>query len=203
MVMLRSPVLLLWLLLAAPSLRLLWLATRPGADLDVLTADSGDWAAYFLVAALAITPLLRLVPALGRLRLVPALGRLRQQRRAIGLAAFGTGLVHLGLYVAAMGELAPILAEITAPGIWTGWAALALLLPLALTSHDAAMRALGRGWKRLQRLAYPAALLTLVHMALVHDAIGAALWLGLPLLALELTRLIPRRTRPQPQKASA
>lgn len=182
----RPAILLFWSLLALPSLMVLAAALAPAADADVLTAQSGEWAARLLFAALAVTPLLRLVPALGWVR---------PHRRAIGLAAFGTALVHLGVYIAAMGDFSAILAEIGAPGIWTGWAALALLLPLALTSRDAAMRALGRGWKRLQRLAYPAAVLTLAHMVLVHDGWREALWLGLPLLALEITRFLPRPTR--------
>ena len=87
-----------------------------------------------------------------------------------------------------------MLNEITTPGIWTGWAALALMLPLAVTSNDAAMRRLGQGWKRLQRLAYPAALLALVHGALVHDGMAHAVALAAILLILELARLIPRST---------
>jgi methionine sulfoxide reductase heme-binding subunit len=179
------PALLFWMLLSLPALLLLAGLRQPEADLDQLTAESGEWAARFLIAALMVTPLVRLVPALGGLR---------RHRRAIGLAAFGTSLVHLGLYLATMGALDLVLAEIGAPGIWTGWLALLLLVPLALTSHDAAMRWLGRNWQRLQRLAYPAAILTLAHMALVHDGLGDALILGVPLLALQLTRLLPRST---------
>ena len=84
-----------------------------------------------------------------------------------------------------MGALTVMLAEITAPGIWTGWAALALLLPLAVTSNDVAVCRLGQSWKRLQRLAYPAALMALVHGALVHDGTGHAVALGGVLLILE------------------
>jgi sulfoxide reductase heme-binding subunit YedZ len=179
------PALLLWMLLSLPALLLLAGLRQPEADLDRLTAESGEWAARFLVAALMVTPLVRLAPALGGLR---------RHRRAIGLAAFGTSLVHLGFYLASMEALDLVLAEIGAPGIWTGWLALLLLVPLALTSHDAAMRWLGRNWQRLQRLAYPAAILTLAHMALVHDGLGDALILGVPLLLLQLTRLLPRST---------
>jgi methionine sulfoxide reductase heme-binding subunit len=183
--MLRIPAPLFWLLLALPSLLMLASLGQPQADLDALTAESGEWAARFLVAALMVTPLLRLVPALGGLR---------RHRRAIGLAAFGTSVVHLGFYLGAMGALDLVLAEITAPGIWTGWVALFLMVPLALTSNDAAMRRLGRGWQRLQRLAYPATILTLAHMVLVHDGLREALMLGVPLLLLQLTRFLPRST---------
>jgi sulfoxide reductase heme-binding subunit YedZ len=174
-----------WLLLAVPAVMQLAALRHPDTDLDQLTKESGEWAVRLLVVALAITPLLRWFPRLGWLR---------RQRRAIGLAAFATGIVHLGLYVAAMGALTAMLAEITAPGIWTGWAALTLLLPLAVTSNDVAVRRLGQSWKRLQRLAYPAALMALVHGALVHDGTGHAVALGGVLLILELARFIPRPT---------
>ena len=87
-----------------------------------------------------------------------------------------------------MEALKPILAEFWAPGIWTGWAAFLVFLPLAITSNDASMRRLKRGWKRLQRLAYIAALLTLAHWLLIHDGVGAALAHFIPLLAIELLR---------------
>jgi sulfoxide reductase heme-binding subunit YedZ len=82
-----------------------------------------------------------------------------------------------------------VLAEALALGIWTGWAAFFLFLPLALTSNDASMRALKGGWKRLQRLAYPAAILTLVHWVFVHDNVAAALLNFAPLAALEAWRI--------------
>lgn len=174
-----------WLLIAIPAVMQLAALRHPDPDLDQLTKESGEWAVRLLAAALAITPLLRWFPRLGWLR---------RQRRAIGLAAFITGLVHLGLYVAAMGALSVMLAEITAPGIWTGWAALALMLPLAVTSNDAAVRRLGQNWKRLQRLAYPAALMALAHGALVHDGTSHTVTLAAILLILELARFIPRPT---------
>jgi sulfoxide reductase heme-binding subunit YedZ len=182
---------LFWLMLVLPSLLLIGQLRHPDADLDHLTAESGEWAARLLVAALLVTPLVRLIPRLGWLR---------RHRRAIGLAAFGTSVVHLGFYLAAMGGVDVVLDEISAPGIWTGWGALLLLLPLALTSNDVSMRRLGRGWQRLQRLAYPAALLTLAHMVLVHDGLRQALFLGVPLLILQLTRF---HSRSKPRKVSA
>jgi sulfoxide reductase heme-binding subunit YedZ len=183
--MTQARTLLLWTILSLPALSTLAVSVQPDADLDHLTAESGEWAARFLVAALMVTPLIRLMPALGGLR---------RHRRAIGLAAFGTSVVHLGLYLLTMGALDLVLAEVAAPGIWTGWVALLMLLPLALTSNDAAMRQLGRNWQRLQRLAYLAAILTLAHMALVHDGVRDAMLLGIPLLVLQLTRFLPRST---------
>jgi sulfoxide reductase heme-binding subunit YedZ len=63
------------------------------------------------------------------------------------------------------------------------------MLPLALTSNDASVRALKRGWKRLHRLAYPAAVLVLVHWIIVHDGLFEALVQAAPLALLELYRL--------------
>ncbi len=176
---------LLWLALAVPSLWLLWRAGQPDADPDALANLSGQVAGVLLVAAIGLT---------GVARVHPALARLVRVRRAFGLAAFGTSAVHLLLYLRAMGALKPVLAELDAPGIWTGWAALLLLVPLALTSTDAAMRRLGRGWKRLQRLAWPAVGLALAHTYIVHDGQTLAMAMAAVLLLLQITRFNRGRT---------
>jgi sulfoxide reductase heme-binding subunit YedZ len=62
------------------------------------------------------------------------------------------------------------------------------LVPPAVASSDAAMRALGRSWKKIQRLAYPAAVLTLIHWLLVHDGKTEALLHFAPLALLQLVR---------------
>ena len=72
---------------------------------------------------------------------------------------------------------------------WTSRVLSGILVPLGLTSNDAAMRALRGGWKRLQRLAYPAAILTLVHWALVHDGLVAAVLHFVPLALLQAVRV--------------
>jgi sulfoxide reductase heme-binding subunit YedZ len=184
---------LLWAFLALPAL--LWLseaAPQPAADLEELLHPTGELAARLLVVALALTPLCLIFPN------VRALAWLRANRRAFGLAAFGYAGLHTLFYLVAIGDLRPMLAEALAIGIWPGWAALLLMLPLALTSSDAAMRALRRGWKVLQRLAYPAAFLTLVHWMFVHGNWASALAHAVPLLLLEAWR-IGRRARLQPK----
>jgi sulfoxide reductase heme-binding subunit YedZ len=139
--------------------------------------------------ALMLTPLSKLLPAQGWVQW------LLRRRRAFGVAAFGYALLHLLFYVLEMQTLRDMLAEIGALGIWTGWVALLLMAPLALTSNDASMRALQAGWKRLQRLAYPAALLTLAHWIFVHDNIAAALINFAPLGLLQAWRIV-RSFRP-------
>ncbi len=182
---------LLWLLLALPAATLLWRWQEQGLWLADLVAPSGEWSARLLIAALMLTPLRLLLPR------VRAITWLAAHRRAIGVAAFCYAVLHLGFYVADLGAVAAILDELALPGIWTGWAALLLMVPLAATSNDRAVRAMRVGWKRLQRLAYPAALLTLAHWIIVHDGLTDALAQAAPLLLLELyrvTRMFRRST---------
>ena len=176
----------LWLVLALPAVVWSVAASRPAADIEALLQPTGELSARLLIVALAVTPLVRLVP---RWR------GLVRHRRAIGVAAFGYGVLHLIFYVVAMGSIDDMLAELGATGIWTGWLALALLLPLALTSNAAAMRALGRGWKLVQRLAYPAAALTLLHWIFVHDGLIGALVNFVPLALLEASRFLPKQRK--------
>jgi sulfoxide reductase heme-binding subunit YedZ len=81
------------------------------------------------------------------------------------------------------------------PYILAGMAAFLLLLPLAATSTDAAVRRLGAvRWRRLHGLAGPAILLGAVHFVMVGKVwTGESLvYLGLVLLLLT-ARLLPRR----------
>jgi sulfoxide reductase heme-binding subunit YedZ len=183
---------LLWALLAVPAA----LIVHTFLTRDVWPGDllhpSGEWSARLIILALMITPLSMLFP--GRFWV----HWLLRNRRYFGVAAFGYAVLHLILYILDMETVRNILAEIGALGIWTGWAALLCLVPMALTSNDAAVRALRANWKRLQRLAYPAAILTLVHWMFVHDGFIAALVNFAPLIALELFRLVRIAGRSEP-----
>ena len=143
-----------------------WLAfaalTDPSAHLGAnpaerLIRDSGEWALRFLCLALAVTPLRRWTGwhALARLR------------RMLGLYAFFYAGVHFLCYAALdMGlDIATIVKDIAKrPFILVGTAALLLMLPLAATSLDRAVRALGaRRWQALHRSVYAVALLALLH----------------------------------------
>ena len=173
-----------WMLLSMPAILLVGgYGTGDVIAMDMLS-PTGEFSARFMIIALMITPLSVIF---GNRRWI---GWLIKRRRSFGLAAFGYALLHLVFYLIDMEALEPILAEFWAPGIWTGWAALQVFLPLAITSNNASMRLLKRGWKRLQRLAYLAALLTLAHWLLIHDGFEGALAHFVPLLLLELLRVI-------------
>lgn len=174
----------LWALLAVPAALIVHrYATTPGIWPGDLLHPTGEWSARFIIVALMLTPLAELFPR------VVAIRWLVRHRRAFGVAAFGYAVLHLIFYVLDMETVAAMLAEVGAPGIWTGWLALLCMVPPALASNDAAMRLLRRNWKRVQRLAYPAAILTLAHWILVHDGLASALIQFAPLILLQLIRL--------------
>lgn len=186
---------LLWLVLALPGLVLLqgWL-TGAIQTMDLLH-PTGETSARLMIAAMLIGPL---AGVLGPRRwLLWLLAR----RRPLGVAAFAYAAAHLVFYVIDMGSLAAVLGELPIASIWTGWLALVLMLPMALTSNQAAMKALRKGWKRIQQLAYPAAALTLLHWWWVHDGATAALFHFAPLallwLALAARKL--NHLKPSPQ----
>ena len=174
----------LWAVLAVPaSLFLYRYATVPGIWPGDLLHPTGEWSARLIIVALMLTPLGQLFPG------SRAVKWLIRHRRAFGVAAFGYALLHLIFYVLDMETVAAMIAELGAPGIWTGWLALLCMALPALTSSNTAMRLLRRWWKRLQRFAYPAAVLTLAHWVLVHDGMTSALVHFAPLIFLQALRL--------------
>lgn len=142
-----------------PALLLVWRAwaQRLGPNpVEALTHASGDWALRLLLITLAVTPLRRLSGWAQLLRL----------RRMLGLFAFFYASLHFCVWLVIDHALIPelILDDLTKrPYVMLGASALLLLLPLALTSTRGWMRRLGRGWQRLHRLVYPAALLAVGH----------------------------------------
>ena len=119
-----------------------------------------------------------------------------RRRRYLGVAAFVYATLHTLFYLIAEGTLQHVLAEALELGIWTGWAAFLIFIPLAATSNDWSVRRLARNWKPLQRWVYPAATLTLVHWLAVSRGPGGALLHFLPLVALEGWRIWDLRARP-------
>lgn len=140
-----------WLVFAA-------FADRLGANpAEALIRSLGDWTLRFLVLVLAITPLR---VSLGW----PALVRLR---RMLGLFVFFYACMHLLAYAwFDMGFDVPGMAADVAkrPFILVGFLAWLLLLPLAATSFNRAIRALGaRRWQWLHRAVYVIAGLAVLH----------------------------------------
>lgn len=193
----------LWALLALPSIpmtaALLSGATGPNGMpmTEMLLHPTGEFSARFLIITMMLTPLRMLFPASGFIRWMI------KRRRYFGMAAFFYALAHTVLYVVDMGNLAAILGEFLALGIWTGWLAMFVFVPLALTSTDGAVRRLGTRWKPLQRTVYIAAVATLLHWIFVHNNLGPALVHFLPLAALEAYRLYQNAQRRTPKAKEA
>lgn len=175
----------LWGLLALPALAIAgrWGLTPDDYGFGHAIKQSGDWAAWLLLATLAVTPL-RL--ALGTRPVTRWLG---MRRRDLGVASFAYAAIHTGIYLADKSGLDAILAEARGAELLTGWMALALFTPLAITSNDRSVRALKRRWKQLHRLVYPAAVLVFVHWALTAFDPATAYWHIAILAAIETARI--------------
>lgn len=151
---------LLFLAALGPFAQLLWgaLANTLGANpAEALIRGTGDWTLRFLCLTLAVTPL----------RQATGWHALARLRRMLGLFAFFYGLLHFLCFAwLDMGlDLPAIVRDIAQrPFILVGTAALALMLPLAATSFNRAIKALGAArWQALHRTVYAVALLGLLH----------------------------------------
>ena len=116
----------------------------------------GLWALRFLMLTLAITPLRQATQQ-------PVFIRFR---RMLGLYTFFYATMHLTAYLVLdlRGYWAQIFEEIAKrPYITVGFTAWLLLVPLAITSTQAAIRRLGRNWARLHKLVYAVGVLAVLH----------------------------------------
>jgi sulfoxide reductase heme-binding subunit YedZ len=124
---------------------------------ETLIRSTGDWTLRMLCLTLAITPLRQASGWFALLRL----------RRMLGLFSFFYGLLHFLCFAwLDMGfDVPAILRDIgKRPFILVGTLALLLMLPLAATSFNRAIRTLGAArWQRLHRAVYAVALLALLH----------------------------------------
>ena len=174
-------------------LPLAWLVAGAATDqlganpAEALIRGLGDWALRMLCLALAVTPL----------RLRTRTPQLARYRRLLGLFTFFYACLHLLAYGwLDMGlDMADIGRDILKrPFILVGFACWLLLLPLAATSFNRAVRWLGgRQWQALHRLAYVIAPLALLHFFWMksgkNDFAEVAVY-ALVIAALLLERLV-------------
>lgn len=129
-----------------------------------LIRATGDWTLRFLCIALAVTPLRLWTKQ-------PALARLR---RMLGLYAFFYATVHFLCYawLDQAWDVNDIVRDIAKrPFILVGSSALLLMAPLAATSFNRAIKALGaKRWQSLHRTVYAVVLLGLVHFFWMRSA---------------------------------
>jgi len=157
-----------------------WLGAEP---IKALERELGEIALQLLVIGLCITPLRRYLGV-----------NLLKFRRAFGLLAFTYVALHLLVWlVLDVQDLSRIWADIVKrPFVTIGMAAFLLMVPLALTSNNRAVRWLGARWRVLHRLTYAVALLGAVHFIWLSKGFQfeplAYLAVILVLLALRLPR---------------
>ncbi|MFN3295205.1 sulfite oxidase heme-binding subunit YedZ [Caldimonas sp.] len=151
---------LVFVLCLLPLAHLMWgaVADTLGANpAEALTRGTGDWTLRLLSLTLAVTPA----------RHATGWHGLARFRRMLGLFTFFYGVLHLLCYAwFDMGFYVDDIARDIAkrPFILVGFAAFLLMLPLAATSFNRAIRALGAvRWQALHRLVYAVAGLALLH----------------------------------------
>ena len=83
--------------------------------------------------------------------------------RSVDVAGREVDVITKGRHDPCVGIRAVPIAEAMTAGILTGWLALLIFLPLAVTSNDLSVRKLGRRWKALHRLVYVIAILGVWH----------------------------------------
>jgi methionine sulfoxide reductase heme-binding subunit len=156
--------------------------------IQAITRHSGRAAISLLMLSLACTPLKRIFgwPAIVVLR------------RPLGLYSFLYVCLHLLTFALldyglqwrvigyALSEKRYLLA---------GLSGFLLLLPLALTSTRGWQRRLGRRWRWLHRLVYPAACLAVLHFLWLSKVSRDPLIFAAILAALLLVRILPLRSR--------
>ena len=146
--------------------------------IEALTQRTGRTAIILLLASLACTPLRRLF-GLSALLLV---------RKTLGLAAFGYAALHFLVFAGLDFEFNPgwILPEIRQKFfIQIGLIALALLIPLAITSVQKLQRGMAGNWRRLHQLVY-----IIMALALWHYYIASKGDILLPLIYLVIFAIL-------------
>ncbi len=124
---------------------------------EYLIRATGDWTLRFLCLTLAVTPL----------RVITGMAGLARFRRMLGLFVYFYVVLHLLSYSwFDMGFDVPDIVKdiIKRPFILVGFSGFLLLTPLAATSFNRAVKAMGaKRWQLLHKLVYLIAGLALLH----------------------------------------
>jgi sulfoxide reductase heme-binding subunit YedZ len=147
-----------WLLYGA-------LTSNLGANpAEHLIRSTGDWTLRFLCLTLAVTPV----------RVIAGLPTLQRLRRMLGLFTYFYVVLHFTAYSwLDQGFDIPEISKDIAkrPFILVGFAAFVLLTPLAATSFNRAVKAMGaKRWQQLHKLVYAIALLGILHFFWMRSA---------------------------------
>jgi len=156
--------------------------------IEYITRFTGDWTLRMLLIVLAFRPLVH----------VTHKHWLLVHRRAVGLYSFFYASCHFMTYIwlDQFFDWQSISADILdRPFIFAGFTAFVLLIPLAVTSNDKAVRYLQHRWTLLHRLVYIIAIAGLVHYWWLIRADYLKAWIYLSLLTLLLGYRLARYLR--------
>lgn len=169
---------------------LVWQAfnNRLGANpVETITHVTGDWALYFLLFTLLISPLRDWTGKAVFLRF----------RRMLGLYTFFYALLHFITWLVFdhYFDWLEIQKDILKrPYVTVGFMAFVLLIPLALTSTNGMIKRLGKRWKQLHQLVYVVGVLVILHyLWLVKADTRDPVIFGVILIALYLHRVWKQR----------
>ena len=157
---------IVFLLALLPLARLIYgaLTNNLGVNpVEFMTRYTGDWAMYFLLFTLAITPV----------RKITQWTWLIKFRRMLGLYVFFYACLHFLTFIwfEHFFNISDIIQDIIKrPFITIGFISLMLLIPLAVTSNQAMIRRLKRNWQKLHRMIYPISLMVMLHYFMMIKA---------------------------------
>lgn len=142
-----------------PATLVAWDAARGqlGANpVEFILRSTGIVALVFLALSLTVTPA----------RVLLGAGWLTKLRRTLGLISFAYACVHVSIYLSldqSFNLLAILRDAITRPFIALGMLAFGLMVPLAWTSTNAAIRRLGKRWTEIHKRVYIVAICAVAH----------------------------------------
>ena len=164
------------------------ITNKLGANpIEEITHFTGQWALYFLLITLSVTPLKRIT---GKAEFI-------RYRRMLGLYAFFYACLHFLTYMVLdqFFDFEEIIIDIAKrPYITVGFTAFVLLIPLAITSTKGMMKRLGKKWTMLHKIIYLIGTLAILHFLwLVKADILEPVIFGIILITLLILRLPKKR----------
>jgi methionine sulfoxide reductase heme-binding subunit len=197
--LLRTPTFILALIIA-PGLWPVWpMFLHPDATVladppKYLLHHLGFTASMLLAIVLTLSPLRAAFP-----RATPV-ATLQRHRRLIGVSTFVYAALHVTMHFIYEGGFGTFATDWKKPFIAVGLGAFVILLVLAATSFNAAVRWLGaRYWKWLHRLVYVAAALVVCHQISARKVFPIqVVWIFGPVLLLEIWRVAVARRKASP-----
>lgn len=123
---------------------------------EFITRFTGKYALIFLCITLAVTPV----------RQILKLNSLIRFRRLLGLFVFFYALMHFTIWfwLDHNFDFSEMFKDVVKrPFITVGFIAFILLIALAATSFNKAMKSLGKNWQKLHYAIYPIAVLAIFH----------------------------------------